>query len=101
MKKLYVESLDQLDAMFREKTIEMTDTIKTSIQEAYNANKRTAHLFQIEIDGVENMFDISLGRAEWIVALENCLKHYEEWEHSDDAIDTYMLIKTLKDETAS
>ncbi len=101
MRKIRIESIEHLDDMFRTKSVEMTDTIKTSIQEAYNANKRTAHLFQIEIDGVENMFDISLGRAEWIVALENCLKHYEEWEHSDDAIDTYMLIKTLKDEAAS
>jgi hypothetical protein len=50
---------------------------------------------------VESAFEISITKKEWIIALENCLKHYEEWEHSDDAIDTFLLIKTLKDEQAS
>lgn len=101
MKKLHIESLDELEAMFREKTIEMTDAIKQSIQEAYDGNKKTALLFEIQIEGVESAFEISITKKEWIIALENCLKHYEEWEHSDDAIDTFLLIKTLKDETAS
>jgi hypothetical protein len=48
--------------------------------------------------GVDGSFEISLPKKEWITALENCLKHYEEWEHSDDAIDTFLLLKTLKDE---
>jgi hypothetical protein len=101
MKKLHIESLDELEAMFREKTVEMTDAIKESIQEAYDAKKRTALLFEIQIEGVESAFEISITKKEWIIALENCLKHYEEWEHSDDAIDTFLLIKTLKDEQAS
>lgn len=101
MKKINIESIEDLDALFKEKTLEMTDTIKNSIQQAHSAKKRTAQLFEIQINGTDSAFEISLSKAEWIVALENCLKHYEEWEHSDDAIDTYMLIKTLKDETAS
>jgi hypothetical protein len=101
MKKLHIESLDELEAMFREKTVEMTDAIKESIQEAYDGNKKTALLFEIQIEGVESAFEISITKKEWIIALENCLKHYEEWEHSDDAIDTFLLIKTLKDEQAS
>lgn len=98
MKKLQIESVEHLDDIFRTKSVEMTDTIKTSIQDAYNANKRTAQLFEIEIIGGDNTFEISLGKTQWITALENCLRHYEEWGHSDDAIDTYMLIKKLKDE---
>ena len=98
MKKLEIESLDELEAMFREKTIEMTDAIKESIQEAYDGNKKTALLFEIQIEGVESAFEISITKKEWIIALENCLRHYEEWEHSDDAIDTFLLLKTLKDE---
>ena len=98
MKKLEIESLDELEAMFREKTIEMTDNIKNSIQEAVTAKKRVAQLFEIQMGGVDGSFEISLPKKEWITALENCLKHYEEWEHSDDAIDTFLLLKTLKDE---
>lgn len=101
MKRLEIESLDELEAMFKNKSVEMTDAIKQSIQEAYDGNKKTALLFEIQIEGVENAFEISVTKKEWIIALENCLKHYEEWEHSDDAIDTFLLIKTLKDEQAS
>lgn len=98
MKKLEIESLGELETMFREKTIEMTDNIKNSIQEAVTAKKRVALLFEIQMEGVEGSFEISLPKKEWIIALENCLRHYEEWEHSDDAIDTFLLIKNLKDE---
>ena len=98
MKKLEIESLGELETMFREKTIEMTDNIKNSIQEAVTAKKRVALLFEIQMEGVEGSFEISLPKKEWIIALENCLRHYEEWEHSDDAIDTFLLLKTLKDE---
>ena len=101
MKKLHIDSLDELEAMFREKTVEMTDAIKESIQEAYDGNKKTALLFEIQIEGVDSAFEISITKKEWIIALENCLRHYEEWEHGDDAIDTFLLIKTLKDEQAS
>ena len=101
MKKINIESIEDLDALSKEKTLDMTDTIKNSIQQAHSSKKRTAQLFEIHIQGTDSAFEISLTKVEWIKALENCLKHYEEWEHSDDAIDTYMLIKTLKDEAAS
>jgi hypothetical protein len=46
---------------------------------------------------MDTSFEISITTKEWITALENCLKHYEEWEMADDAIDTYLLLKELKD----
>ncbi len=101
MKRLEIDSLEELEAMFREKSVEMTDAIKESIQEAYDGNKKTALLFEIQIEGVESAFEISITKKEWIIALENCLRHYEEWEHGDDALDTYLLIKNLKDEQIS
>lgn len=101
MKRLEIDSLEELEAMFREKSVEMTDAIRESIQEAFDNKKRTALLFEIQIEGVESAFEISITRKEWIIALENCLRHYEEWEHGDDALDTYLLIKKLKDEQIS
>jgi hypothetical protein len=101
MRRIEISSLEELEAMFKEKSVELTDAIKQSIQEAYDAKKKTALLFEIQIEGVESAFEISITKKEWIIALENCLKHYEEWEHSDDQIDTYILIKKLKDEQAS
>jgi hypothetical protein len=54
-------------------------------------------LFEICIEGLENSFEISLPIKEWTTALENCLKHYQEWEMADEAIDTYLLIKSIKE----
>jgi hypothetical protein len=96
MRKLQIESLEELESIFREKTLDMTTNIRDSIQEAINKKKKTALLFEIEMDGMDTSFEISLTSKEWITALENCLKHYEEWEMGDEAIDTYLLIKELK-----
>jgi hypothetical protein len=101
MRKIKVESVEHFGELFKEKTIEMTNTIKESIQEAISQKKRTANLFEVEIDGIETVMGISLGKNQWIDALETCLKHYEEWQCSDDAIDTYLLIKELKNGQAS
>lgn len=97
MRRLQIESLDELEAIFREKTVDMTNNIKESIQEAHSSKKKTAILFEIEAEGMDTSFEISITTKEWITALENCLKHYEEWEMADDAIDTYLLLKELKD----
>ena len=97
MRKLQIESLEELESIFRKKTLDMTTNIRDSIQEAINKKKKTALLFEIEMDGMDTSFEISLTSKEWITALENCLKHYEEWEMGDEAIDTYLLIKELKE----
>jgi hypothetical protein len=97
MKKLQIESIAELETIFKEKSVDMTTNIKNSIQEAFTKKKKTAILFEIEVDGMDTSFEISITVKEWIVALENCLKHFEEWEMGDDAIDTYLLIKELKE----
>lgn len=97
MRRLQIESLQELEEIFREKSVDMTNTIKEGIEEAMKNRKKTALLFEIQIEGLENIFEISLTSKEWITALENCLKHYGEWEMSDEAIDTYLLIKELKE----
>lgn len=96
MRKLQIESLEELEAIFRERSVDMTNNIREGIQEAFNKKKKTAILFEIEMDGMETSFEISLTSKEWLTALENCLRHYEEWEMGDEAIDTYLLIKELK-----
>ena len=97
MRKLQVKSLEELESIFREKSVDMTNNIREGIQEARSKKKKTATLFEIEVDGLDTVFEISLTSKEWVTALENCLRHYEEWEMADDAIDTYLLIKELKE----
>ena len=96
MKKLKIDSLEELENIFREKSEDMTTAIRDSIQEALEKKKKTAVLFEIEIEGMENVFEISLSSKEWSIALENCLRHYQEWEMADDAIDTWQLIQKIK-----
>lgn len=96
MRKLQIESLDELENIFREKSVDMTNNIKEGIEDAISRKKKTALLFEIEMEGMDTAFEISLTSKEWVTALENCLRHYEEWEMGDDAIDTYLLIKQLK-----
>ena len=97
MRKLQIESLEELETIFRERSVDMTNNIREGIEEAMKSKKKTAILFEIEIDGMDTSFEISLTSKEWITALENCLKHYSEWEMGDEAIDTYLLIKELKE----
>lgn len=96
MRKLQIESLDELENIFREKSVDMTNNIREGIEDAMNRKKKTALLFEIEMEGMDTCFEISLTSKEWVTALENCLRHYEEWEMGDDALDTYLLIKQLK-----
>jgi len=96
MKKLQIESMQDLETIFKERSVEMITNIRESIQEALKKKKKSALIFEIEVEGLESSFEVSLTHKEWTSALENCLKHYEEWEMGDDAIDTYLLLKELK-----
>jgi len=96
MKKLQIESLDQLDTLFKNKTVDMTTSIRDSIQEAFVGKKKTAFLFEIEMDGMDTAFEISIRTKEWETALQNCLSHFREWGMQDDEIDTWQLIQKIK-----
>lgn len=99
MRRLEIETIAELETIFKERSVEMTTNIRDSIQEALLNKKKTALIFEIGVEGLDTSFEISLTHKEWISALENCLKHFEEWEMGDDAIDTYLLLKQLKQTT--
>jgi len=96
MKKLQFSSPDEFQKYFRGKSPELTGVIVDAIREAMQFQKKTADLFEICFDESDTVFEISLPRKQWVTALENCLKHYEEWEMGDDALDTYLLLKDVK-----
>jgi hypothetical protein len=96
MKQLSFRTPDEFSEFFKAKNPELTNTISNAIREAMSFNKKTAQLFEISFEGVDTVFEISLTKNQWVVALENCLSHYEEWQMGDDAIDTYLLIKDVK-----
>lgn len=96
MKKLVFTSTEEFSEYFKGKSPELTNAIVHAIREAFMFHKKTANLFEISFEENDTLFEISLPHKQWISALENCLKHYEEWEMNDDAIDTYLLIKEIK-----
>jgi hypothetical protein len=97
MKQLHFDSPYAFAEFFKEKSPEVTNMIVHAIRESIEFQKKTAKLFEMTIGNEDSVFELSLPRKEWVTVLENCLKHYEEWEMSDDAIDTWQLIQQVKE----
>ena len=64
MRRIQIESLQELEQIFREKSVDMTNNIREGIEEAMKNKKKTALLFEIEMDGMDNVFEISLTSKE-------------------------------------
>jgi hypothetical protein len=96
MKKIHFDSPEEFRKYFSGKSPELTGIIVDAIRESMQFQKRTADLFEVTWEDSDSVFEISLPKNQWVTALETCLKHYEEWEMGDDALDTYLLIKDVK-----
>ena len=96
MKKIELTSVEDINNIFSTESVEFTNSIRESLQEAIDRKKKSVCLFEIYIEGFDSVFEIILTKKEYITALENCLKLYEKWEMGDEALDTYLLIKQLK-----
>jgi len=96
MKKIELTSVEDIKNIFSTESVEFTNSIRESLQEAIDSKKKSVCLFEIYIEGFDSVFEIILTKKEYITALENCLKLYEKWEMGDEALDTYLLIKQLK-----
>ena len=97
MKKLHFENTSEFETLFKSKEQEITDAIVEGIQEAVNYAKKTAYLFEVTFEQVHLSYEISLPSSQWEKALDSCLKHYEELNESDKAIDTYLLKKQVRE----
>lgn len=96
MKKLEIQSVDQLEDILKQRTADITTSIRDSIQQAFEHNKKTAVLFEITLEDTDVCFEVSITTKEWLTALNSCLADYHRWELEDDAIDTYLLIEKIK-----
>ena len=95
MRKLHFENTNEFERVFKAKDEEITDAIVKGIEEAYSFHKKSAGLFEISFEDIEMSYEISLPAAQWEVALDRCLEHYEHLQESDKAIDTYLLKKEV------
>ena len=96
MVKLHFISTAEFETLFRNKTREVTDAIVVGIEIAIAENKKTAQLFEITFQDVDQMFEISLPQSQWKISLESCLDHYHKLEEVDKQIDTWKLLELVK-----
>jgi hypothetical protein len=96
MKKLQIQSVEDLGDFLKQRTVEITTSVRDSIQQAFEQKKKTAILFEISVEDTDICFEVSVTTKEWVTALNSCLADYQKWELEDDAIDTYLLIKSIK-----
>lgn len=97
MKQFSFDSAEEFEKFFTGRNLQVADAITEGIRVAVKEKKREAELFEVSFGEDDNYFEIGLPFGEWPVALSNCLKHYEEAERFDDAIDTYQLLKEVTD----
>lgn len=96
MVRLQFKTTDEFEQLFKNKTLAVTRGIVQGVENAMKHNKRTAPLFEIEFEGADNMFEISLPQSQWVVALESCLEHLHAKELPDEQIDCWKLLEAAK-----
>lgn len=96
MVKIHFNSTEEFELLFKRKSIEVTNAIVTGIQTAMEERKRSAPLFEITFEDIENLYEISLPQSQWASALQSCLDHYHKEEMTDEAIDTWKLLEAAK-----
>ena len=96
MIKLHFENTNEFEGLFKSKKLAVTQGIVQGIEEAMKRDVKRADLFQLSFGDSEMMYELSLPRSQWVVALESCLEHYHELQLADDAIDTWKLLEAAK-----
>jgi len=96
MVRLQFKTTDEFEQLFKNKTLAVTRGIVQGVEKAMQKNKRTAPLFEIEFEGADNIFEISLPQSQWVNALESCLEHLHARELPDEQIDCWKLLEAAK-----
>ena len=96
MKHLNFQYPEEFEKLFRGNNPEVTDAIVQSIAEGVEYQKDSADMFSITFGEEEVAYEISLPKTQWPTAIQKCLDNYHEWGCTDQAIDTYLLLKEVK-----
>ena len=96
MVKLHFKTTDEFESLFKAKTLPVTRTVVSGIQEAVENKKRSANLFQVTFDQADMMYEISLPKSQWEGTLEHCLNHLHKVELADEQIDCWSLLEEIK-----
>ena len=97
MTKLHFKHPSEFEGLFKSKNESVTDSIVVSIRKAIQDRKKTADIFEITFDDVEEAYIISLPSREWNHALNSCLDFYHNNNcDPDKAIDTWQILEVVK-----
>ena len=97
MKHFNFEYPEEFEKVFRGNTPEINDAIVESIAEAFQYQKDSADMFSITFGEEEVAYEITLPKSQWEQAVQKCLDNYHQWGCHDQAIDTYLLLKSIKE----
>jgi hypothetical protein len=95
MVKVHFESTEEFEDLFKQKSVKVTDAIVNGIERAMTENKKTALIFLLSFQDVDQAFEVSLPESQWKISLESCLKHYQKLDKQDQQIDTWKLLEIL------
>jgi len=96
MKTFNFKSPEEFKGVFSNDSQEITDAIVKSISKAVKLQKDSADMFAISFGDEDLEYEISLPKNQFELALTKCLENYHSWKESDQAIDTYLLLKEVK-----
>lgn len=96
MVKLHFHTTDEFENLFKRKSLSVTRSIVSGIEDAVKKRKKTAPLFEITFEEVDLAYEISLPVSQWQAALENCLEHLHSEDLADEQIDCWKLLESIK-----
>lgn len=72
------------------------DDVAASIYDTINQGSKTAKIYEIHLENSDFYTEITLPTSQWIPALKECIKNFEEKGNSNKAFEAYMLIKRIE-----
>ena len=94
---LEFDTIKEYESYFKKNKVEVAKTIAKSISEAYDNEKEEAFVFEIGFEGNDQIvYEVSVEKDQWEQSLEACLKIFTDHDENDEAIDTYLITKKIK-----
>jgi len=75
--------------------------ILEGISQAVTEKKKLAHLFSVEFEDDDHSYQVTLPKEDWSVTLEQIKDALHKKGKFDEALDTYLLEKTVKEYVSS
>lgn len=98
MKTYTYSTIEEFEEAYQDSAVlaEHSREMVKAISEGFEKGTKEVEVFAIDIEHLNEFYVVKSKASEWEFALESCLRHLEKVGAVDDAIDTYELIKKIK-----